>query len=120
MRLIIWKNIWNIWNNYCNCNGNLLFSMHSHSKYSNSHKASGEDVSHIKPGQTVEGYYDFGDVGRYAEMINNFQRVHKGMPFSKLPKALIYDASGKPYPQVFQYTHKKEILIVDELATINN
>ena len=40
-------------------------------------------------------------------MINNFQRVHKGMPFSKLPKALIYDASGKPYPQVFQYTHKK-------------
>jgi hypothetical protein len=21
-------NIWNIWNNYCNCNGNLLFSMH--------------------------------------------------------------------------------------------
>ncbi len=86
---------------------NLLFSMHSHSKYSNSHKASGEDVSHIKPGQTVEGYYDFGDVGRYAEMINNFQRVHKGMPFSKLPKALIYDASGKPYPQVFQYTHKK-------------
>ena len=28
MRLIIWKNIWNIWNNYCNCNGNLLFSMH--------------------------------------------------------------------------------------------
>ena len=86
---------------------NLLFSMHSHSKYSNSHKASGEDVSHIKPGQTVEGYYDFGDVERYAEMINNFQRVHKGMPFSKLPKALIYDASGKPYPQVFQYTHKK-------------
>lgn len=28
MRLIIWKNIWNIWNNYCNCNGNILFSMH--------------------------------------------------------------------------------------------
>ena len=28
MRLIIWMNIWNIWNNYCNCNGNLLFSMH--------------------------------------------------------------------------------------------
>ena len=28
MRLIIWKNIWNVWNNYCNCNGNLLFSTH--------------------------------------------------------------------------------------------
>lgn len=28
MRLIIWMNIWNIWNNYCNCNGKLLFSMH--------------------------------------------------------------------------------------------
>lgn len=86
---------------------NLLFTMHSHSKNSNSHKASGADVSHIKSGQTIEGYYDFGDVGRYATMINNFQRVHKGLPFSKLPKAYVYDASGKPQPQLFQYTHKR-------------
>lgn len=86
---------------------NLMFTMHSHSKYSNSHKASGVDVSHIKPGQSIEDYFDFGDVGRYADMINNFQRVHKGLPFSKLPKAYVYDAGGKPQPQVFQYTHKR-------------
>lgn len=86
---------------------NLLFTMHSHSKDSDSHRASGEDVSHIRPGQSFEGYFDFGDVGRYADMINNFQRVHKNLPFSKLPKAYIYDAGGKPQPQVFQYTHKR-------------
>ena len=85
---------------------NLLYTIHSHSQLSNSHQASGPDLSYVKDGETVSGYYDFGDVGRYGEMANNYQKFHKIRSIKDFPKAYIYDVAGKTYPKLFQYTHR--------------
>ena len=84
---------------------NMIAMVHSHTKYSNSHQASGENVSHIKSGKSISGYFDFGDLGRYADMVCKYQAVHNVFRISQFPKAYIYDAGGKPAPSLFQYTH---------------
>ena len=82
-------NIWNIWNNYCNCNGNLLFSMHIKSEVQGEKK--GNKYSNIYSRNLLGGLYRENPVkSRNYEAVKSSKKWEKVGNSYIIPALLLY------------------------------